>query len=135
MSKPVKDIDISQLKGWLDRDDVVLVDVRERGEHARESIAEARHAPLSEFANADLGDCKGRKGVFFCASGLRTRMAAAQFAATEFDEVYQLVGGIQAWKRAGLPVEGGGAASALKGRFPFFVGAVVLLGLAAFMQY
>lgn len=138
MPKKLKELDISTLKSWLDCDDVVLIDVRERGEHASEHIAQARLAPLSEFGSVDLGDCKGRKGVFFCASGMRTRMAAAQFAATGFDEVYILRGGIQAWKRAGLSVERGGGAAGrggMKGRFPFVLGAIALLGLAAMWQY
>jgi 3-mercaptopyruvate sulfurtransferase SseA len=42
--------------------------------------------------------------IFHCKSGMRTKMNAAKLAARAGDcDVYVLGGGIEAWKRAGLP--------------------------------
>jgi rhodanese-related sulfurtransferase len=57
--------------------------------------------------------------VLQCNSGNRSAKAAARIALPEGMRLYNLVGGIQAWKRAGLPVErgdpetGGGRVSGL----------------------
>lgn len=58
----------------------VLIDIRERHEIAREQIAGALEMPLSGFGHADLQAARGRKAVFFCHSGGRTRMYAGQIA-------------------------------------------------------
>lgn len=82
----------------------VLVDIREADEHAREHISGCCCVPLSRL---QAGNAKLPDGplVFACASGMRTRTNAAllQQAAGSRDAVL-LEGGLQAWKRAGLPV-------------------------------
>ncbi|MCG6207437.1 sulfurtransferase [Rhodopseudomonas sp. HC1] len=86
-------------------DGAVLVDIREPSETARERINGAITLPLSSFAQGDLRAAKGRKAIFFCASGGRTRMYAGQIEskAKGVCDVYVLGGGIAAWRRAGFP--------------------------------
>ena len=89
----------------LIRAGAVLVDVREADEHARERIPGARHHAL----NCIDRDSLARKGddvlIFHCRSGARTKGNAARLAAAAQDcEVYILDGGLDAWKKAGLPV-------------------------------
>ena len=103
MTKSMKEIDAPTLKSWLDRDEVVLIDIRETDEFAREHIPGARHVPLSGFDRADFPQDRERKAVFHCASGARTRQAAGDILGTGFAEVYCLDGGLQGWKKAGLP--------------------------------
>ena len=88
----------------LVRDGAVLIDIREANEHANENIPGARHHALSQI------DAKhpAREGdtvlIYHCRSGARTRMNAKRLAAAAGDrEVYLLGGGIEEWKRAGLP--------------------------------
>jgi rhodanese-related sulfurtransferase len=97
----VHDIDPLTLKGWLDRDQAILVDVREPDEYAREHIAGARLMPLSRFDRAALPATGGKTVVLQCNSGNRSRQLAEQMGG----EWHHLDGGIQAWKRARLPVE------------------------------
>jgi rhodanese-related sulfurtransferase len=90
----------------LVREGALLIDVREPDEHAREHIPGARHHALSQID----GDAVVRPGddvvVFHCRSGARTRSNAARLAgAAQSCEAYILDGGIDAWKKAGLPVE------------------------------
>ena len=89
----------------LVRKGAVLVDIREADEHARERIPGARHHALSRIDS----DTPVRPGdsvlVFHCRSGARTRGNAARLAATSGScETYILDGGIDAWRKAGLPV-------------------------------
>jgi rhodanese-related sulfurtransferase len=101
------DIDARTLESWLDRNEAVLVDVREPGEHARERIAGAISAPLSRLAADPLPEpahqCGTRKLVLHCASGARSAQAMQILRARGL-EVLHLTGGIAAWKQAGLPV-------------------------------
>ena len=83
----------------------VLVDIREADEHAREKIPGAHHHALSRID----GTTPIRDGddvvIFHCRSGARTKGNAAKLAAaTPKRETYILEGGLDAWKKAGLPV-------------------------------
>lgn len=82
----------------------VLIDIREANEYARENVPGARHHALSQLD----ANHPAREGdtvlIFHCKSGARTNMAAAKLAARAGNcQVYLLGGGIEAWKRAGLP--------------------------------
>jgi rhodanese-related sulfurtransferase len=83
----------------------VLVDIREPDEQARERIPGAHAMPLSRLNAVPLPE--GRPLVFLCRSGARTAAEAARLAARagEAGGVMLLQGGLQAWKRAGLPVQ------------------------------
>lgn len=97
-------VDARTLRSWLDEEKAVLIDIREPDEYVREHIPESRMVPLSAFATSDFKHDHAKIGVFHCQSGKRTASAAAQLLASGFQEVYQLDGGLQAWRRAGLPV-------------------------------
>lgn len=83
-----------------------LVDIREADEHARESIPGARLMSLSKLDEADLALSEGQRVIFHCKSGARTGGNAARLSAKvgEACEAYIVEGGIDAWKKAGLPV-------------------------------
>jgi rhodanese-related sulfurtransferase len=87
-------------------DGAVLVDIRERDEYARANIPGARHAPLSRWEQcaSELGTL--RKVIFHCRAGARTLSHAARLEAplAAGCEAYALAGGLDAWRRAGLPV-------------------------------
>ncbi|MFS0709690.1 rhodanese family protein [Brevundimonas phoenicis] len=82
----------------------VLIDVREPDEHAREHIAGAVTAPLSAFEAADLGLDPGKDVIFMCRSGNRTAGNCDRLAARIDSPAHVLAGGLDAWKKAGLPV-------------------------------
>ena len=82
----------------------VLIDIRERNEYAGESIPGARHHALSQIDAAHPARAGDTVLIYHCKSGARTRMNAGRLAnAAGNCEVYLLGGGIDAWKRAGLP--------------------------------
>jgi rhodanese-related sulfurtransferase len=101
----VRDLMPEEVAEGLAADNILLIDVREPNETARERIHGAVLSPLSHFDPVDLPDPKGRTVVFTCASGVRSMKAVeiVQAAGLSFDA--HLAGGITAWKAAGLPVE------------------------------
>lgn len=102
----LKPIHPHDLKLRLDVGDVVLIDVRERHEHAREHIPEAVLAPLSCFDAAAIAAEQGKAAVFLCKSGMRTQTNARRLAACGFADAFYLAGGIDGWKAAGYAVRG-----------------------------
>ena len=84
----------------------ILVDIREDDERARSQIPGACHAALSRFEPKLLSGASGKTIVFHCRSGARTLANAARLAAGAGAgcEAYILEGGIDAWRKAGLPV-------------------------------
>ena len=83
----------------------VLIDIREADEHARERIPGARHHALSRIETDTPVQAGDDVLVFHCRSGARTRGNAARLsAASSGCETYVLEGGLDAWKKAGLPV-------------------------------
>ena len=81
----------------------LLIDIRDTDEHARERIVQARNVPLSKLSDGMLG-VTGATIVYHCKSGNRTRMNAPLLAEATAAEAFILDGGIEAWKKAGLPV-------------------------------
>jgi rhodanese-related sulfurtransferase len=91
----------------------VLIDIRERNEYAGENIPGARHHALSQIDANHPARAGDTVLIYHCKSGARTRMNAGRLAhASGGCEVYLLGGGIEAWKRAGLPTSAGRAANA-----------------------
>ena len=89
----------------LVRDGAVLIDIREADEHARERIPGARHHALSRIDSESPARAGDDVLVFHCRSGARTKGNAARLSAVSRNcETYILEGGLDAWKKAGLPV-------------------------------
>lgn len=99
-------IDAVTVRRWLLRGDAELIDIREDYEFAIERIAEAHQVPLSELDDVEIPDLAGKIVVFHCAGGKRTTDFADTLVAkaATAKAVYQMVGGIEAWKAARLPV-------------------------------
>ncbi|WP_372617210.1 rhodanese family protein [Falsiroseomonas sp.] len=102
MLKTIAPADAARL---LHEEGATLVDVREPDEHARARIPGARNLPLSRLEEAELAVHEGKPVLFHCRSGARTTGNAARLAAKAGGcEAYVVEGGLEAWKRAGLPV-------------------------------
>ena len=78
----------------------ILIDIRDPAEHARERIQGARNVPLHALTNfsSERGPI-----IFHCRAGKRTADNAGRLEAAAC-EAHILEGGIEAWKKAGLPV-------------------------------
>jgi rhodanese-related sulfurtransferase len=99
-----EDLTPRQLAELLRGGGVQLVDVREPYEHEAGRIAGDVHIELDRLpAEADTLD-RERPVIFYCRSGSRSALAAEAFGASGF-EAHNLVGGLQAWVKDGLPLE------------------------------
>jgi rhodanese-related sulfurtransferase len=90
----------------LIEDGAILIDIREADEHARERIPGARHLALSRLDDADLVVHQGKPVIFHCRTGARTQGNAGRLAGRIGSDcdVYVVEGGLDAWRKAGLPV-------------------------------
>ncbi|MCC6747501.1 MAG: rhodanese-like domain-containing protein [Deltaproteobacteria bacterium] len=96
------------LSDWIKaRKDLVLVDVREKVEVDAGFIKGALHLAWNSGAlKKRWGEVpKGKTVVVYCAAGSRSAPAAAFLVQQGLRPVYDLKGGFNAWKGAGLPVE------------------------------
>lgn len=124
-------IDAPALKRRLDEGSAIVIDIRTQDEFVREHIPGARLVPVAAWHAHDLDRDAGKAVVFTCRSGLRSEASAASLFARELPEAYILDGGIEGWKRAGLPVHRNAAAPLdLQRQVQIGVGAMILLGLA-----
>jgi rhodanese-related sulfurtransferase len=90
----------------INREDAVVIDVRDRGEFDQGHLPNARHIPLGELAQrgAELEKFRERPLIFYCASGTRAANAVSTLKKAGFARLYSLRGGIFEWEKAGQPV-------------------------------
>lgn len=79
-----------------------LIDIRGPDEFAREWIPGAENRPLDRLSGIEGGN---GIAIFHCRSGQRTGMHAAKLADAASCDAYIVAGGLEAWRKAGLPVE------------------------------
>jgi rhodanese-related sulfurtransferase len=87
--------------------DAVVLDTREVNELEEGTIVNAVHIPLGQLSSKldKLQQYKSRPVIASCRSGSRSGVAANTLVKNGFEEVYNLRGGILAWKNANLPLE------------------------------
>ena len=95
----------SLLKEWLEQDRVTLIDVREPSEYAGEHITEAKRVSLSHFDLTQIPQESSKNLVLYCQTQSRSQQAAKQLSAAGWDNIYELQGGLNAWKSANYPLE------------------------------
>jgi len=101
-----KNVSVAQATLLINRQDALVVDVRETAEWSAGHIPAARHFPLSQFAKhlVEIEKFKDKPVVLVCASGNRSSAAARMLEKAGFAQVFNLAGGMRAWLDAGLPV-------------------------------
>jgi rhodanese-related sulfurtransferase len=104
---PMKDVGTADATRLINREDALLLDVRETQEYEGGRLPNAVHIPLSQLGSrsGELGKHVHRPVIAYCMSGNRSRGAGNPLARAGFKQVYNLQGGYRAWKDAGLPVE------------------------------
>ncbi|MFW6295691.1 MAG: rhodanese-like domain-containing protein [Halothece sp.] len=130
-------IDAFTLKEWMNQESVTLVDVREPAEYAGEHIVGATLVSLSKFNSNKIPRNSDTKVVLYCRSGSRSAKALQKLRNENFDEVFDLKGGITAWKEAGYPTQiNKSAPISLMRQVQIVAGTLILLGtgLGAFVS-
>ena len=94
----------------MNKENALILDVREETEYASGHIVGARNLPLVRLGGStDVADTiskkKDRPIVVCCATGARSSAAVKSLKKMGFERAYNLSGGINAWIQAGLPTE------------------------------
>ncbi|MCA9884220.1 MAG: rhodanese-like domain-containing protein [Anaerolineae bacterium] len=108
MDQPYQDIDIETFRSDFveaDRNDYILLDVREEFEYAGGHIPNAVNIPMSAI-NARIDDIPQDKPVIIvCATGNRSAYLAEALAPHGWNNLYNLLDGTMGWMMRGLPTE------------------------------
>ena len=104
-NRQLQEINAITLKKWLDKQEALLIDVREPGEFAAEHISGAKLMSLSRFDPTVIPQDTNKRIVLQCQSGKRSAQAAQKMFDLGFEEVYHLQGGLPTWKAGGYPTK------------------------------
>jgi rhodanese-related sulfurtransferase len=89
----------------MDDDDLIILDVREEKERKTGFINSTTHIPMGQVkGKLDMLD-KNKKILTYCKSGMRSKTTAELLCKNQFNHVYNLKGGFDAWQAAGLPIK------------------------------
>lgn len=101
-----KGVTVGEATLLINREDALVLDVRETGEWSAGHIPNARHIALGQLGGhlSELERFKGKPVIVCCASGNRSSSACGTLKRAGFERVFNLSGGIGAWTGAGLPV-------------------------------
>ena len=106
MLKKYRDVTPAEAVQLINRDDAVLLDVRESSELEAGRIRNARHLSASVLPQRvdELGKFRDRPIIAFCANGLKAQKMCQLLAKHGFAQIYFLKGGVAAWQQANLPL-------------------------------
>jgi rhodanese-related sulfurtransferase len=90
----------------INREDALVIDVREAPEFSGGHLLGAKNVPLAsiEARAAELDKHKAKPVIVVCNDGNRASKAAEVLRARGFANVVNLSGGFSGWQQAGLPV-------------------------------
>ena len=95
----------TQATQLINREDALVVDVREPGEYGAGHILGARNVPLARIGEAPVAKKMDKPVIVYCDTGNRSAKAAAALRSQGYARAVNLAGGLGAWQQAGLPVE------------------------------
>lgn len=91
----------------INKEDAVIVDLRNRDDYRKGHIANALNLTSSEIKSGSLGELdksKTKPVIVVCASGTTSRDPAEKLNKAGFDRVYILKDGIAGWSGENLPL-------------------------------
>jgi rhodanese-related sulfurtransferase len=100
-------VDTGRAIQLINREDALVVDVRDAGDYAAGHILGAKNLPLAriEESGGDIAKRKEKPLIVYDDGGESSAKAAAALKKQGFTQVASLSGGLGAWRQAGLPVE------------------------------
>ncbi len=90
----------------INREDAIVLDIRETSEFNTGHIIGARHITLGQLDSrlSEIEKFKAKPIIVCCARGQRSAGACVQLKKAGFERAYNLAGGLDAWLGASLPV-------------------------------
>ncbi len=101
------DLDLDTVREGLADGSILLIDVREPHEFAMGHIPESLSMPLSTFDPEGIPEAEGRRIVFSCAAGVRSRHALMMVQAAGLPLAEHYAGGFKDWVMAGEQIARG----------------------------
>jgi rhodanese-related sulfurtransferase len=100
-------VSTTQATQLINRDEALVIDVRDPAEYATGHVLGAKNLPLARLdaPGGELAKRKDRPVIVYCDGGERSGKATAALKKQGYTRVANLSGGIGAWQQAGLPVE------------------------------
>lgn len=107
----IRETTVDAIKGRLDRgDEIVLIDVREESEFAKDHLPGALHlgkGVLERDIETKVPDTAAPL-VLYCGGGFRSALAAENLQRMGYTDVLSMDGGIREWREKGYPLVPGG---------------------------
>lgn len=106
-AKPFKDVNSEQFDKLRQDKNSVVLDVRTKREFDEGHIPGAINIDVNsaDFEEKVAKLDKSKTYLVHCAAGVRSAKACNKLAPLNFKNLYNLEGGLNAWKKAGKPVE------------------------------
>ena len=107
MMSKTKRLDNHQATLLMNKEDAVIVDVRQSNEYKKGHILGAKLLGQEQQNKADFSSLEKSKSkpiIVVCAAGLTGKKTANQMLTAGFSQVSILKGGMNSWLGAGLPV-------------------------------
>ena len=100
-------VDTASAIQLINRQDALVLDVRDAGEYGAGHILGAKNLPLARIDEVptEFAKRKERPLIVYDDNGQSAAKAAAALKRQGFTQVANLSGGLGAWRQAGLPVE------------------------------
>jgi len=91
----------------INREDAVVLDIRDNNAFSQGHIIGAQHIPPSKITDHfnQLDKYKTQPLIIVCEYGQQAPVIGATLRKQGFERVYSLQGGLNAWRQAGLPLE------------------------------
>lgn len=102
----IKEIDTRVAIQLINHQDALVLDVRDDSEYAAGHLPNSRHIPSEKIEERwiEIQKFKEKPIVIIYRSGIRSNRASLVLKENGFAQVFNLMGGIDTWKRANLPI-------------------------------
>ena len=103
----IKKITHQQATLLINRENAIVVDVRNESEFKKGHILNSKLLPLSKLKNNELGNLEKDKDtpiIVVCNTGMTSTQACQMLQKSGFTNVHNLQGGITQWQSANLPL-------------------------------
>ncbi|QNL23218.1 rhodanese-like domain-containing protein [Hyphobacterium sp. CCMP332] len=105
LSNSVEQIDVEVLSKKIDKEDLIILDAREKNEFEVSHIQGAKYVGYDNFRKSAIMDMdKDKEVIVYCSVGYRSEKIGEKLEKMGFQNVKNLRGGIFEWKNKGFPV-------------------------------
>ena len=102
----IKEVDTREAVQLINHQDALILDVRDDSEYAAGHLPNSKHVPSEKIEErwTELEKFKDKPIVVIYQGGVGSNRPSLVLKKNGFSQVFNLMGGIDAWKRASLPI-------------------------------